>query len=599
MLLRALDELYGRLAGDDRYEIAPPGFSSQKISFRVVLRPDGSVFGIDDARDHSGRKPAPTPMLVPGSAKPSGSGINPNVLWDQSRYLLGFKPDDDNPQRTSECFKAFRDTHLAIEADVGSAAFSTVCRFLERWDPTRAAGFEVLGEAARTGFGVFQMVGEVIDVHDDPRVKAWWRSQNSVDPKVPRAQCLVTGSHGPIARTHPKIKGVIGAQGAGAALVGFNDPAYESHGLSQSYNAPITEESAFRYSTALNALLDGPQKDRHRLYVGDTTMAFWTERATLDEDVFMRYLGEGSAAIDQEFQDSATLSRLKLFLEFLRQGRDSETIATDIEDGHVPFYLVGLSPNAGRVSQRFVHRGRLADLRRNLSRHFRDIGLDGSPPRGKWRGDPEFPSLRELLRQTARDPKEIPPLLEGALVKAIISGTGYPQALYSAVLRRARTNPRPKPPSHESPYLRCAILKGFLNRNLSRNLPMALDESRSTVPYVLGRLFAVLEKTQEDALGGGLNKTIRDTYYGSASATPGVVFPRLLRTYQHHLSKLEGGRKVNREKLLQTIVDRLEQLPGSLALPDQGEFAIGYYHQRQAFFQPSGANEANEQTPSD
>ena len=255
-------------------------------------------------------------------------------------------------------------------------------------------------------------------------------------------------------------------------------------------------------------------------------------------------------------------------------------------DGRVPFYLVGLSPNGGRVSLRFIYKNTLSTLYERLGAHFRDIGLEPSPPHGKWRGDPEFPSLRDLLEQTAREPKNIPPLIEGALIHSIVEEARYPYALFAAVIRRIHAD-------RKVDYLRCSVLKGYLNRNLNKGLPMALDDSRSDPPYLLGRLFAALEKTQEDALGGSLNKTIRDSFYSSASATPGVVFPRLLRTYQHHLSKLQGGHRVNRERLIQAILSGAEAFPKSFDLSEQGAFAIGYYHQRQAFFTPSKTSESD------
>ncbi len=585
MLLSALNELYGRLAEDERYAIAQPGFSLQKITFRVVIHPDGRLHAIEDARDHDGKRPKPRQMLVPGGAKPSGPGINPNLLWDQSRYMLGFTPDDSNPERTAECFDAFRRRHTDLEAEVGLPAFSSVCRFLEQWKPEDGGQSDVLADAATTGFGVFSVLGAARAVHQLPELGSWWTAkEGGTDPDALIGQCLVSGARAPVARTHDKIRGVAGAQGAGAALVGFNDAAYESHGLSQSFNAPVSEEVAFRYATALNALLDGPARDRHRLTLGDTTVVFWTGRPTPAEDAFMAFLGKGGRIVDDKTQDDAVLASRKGFLEALRRGRSAGGMGESGPEGRVPFYLLGLSPNGGRVSQRFIYRDTLSTLYERLGAHFRDIGLEPSPPRGKRKGDPEFPSLRDLLEQTAREPKNIPPLIEGALIHSIVEGARYPYALFAAVIRRIHADRRVD-------YLRCCVLKGYLNRNLNKGLLMALDDSRSDPPYLLGRLFAALEKTQEDALGGTLNKTIRDSFYSSASATPGVVFPRLLRTYQHHLSKLQGGHRVNRERLIQAILSGAENFPRSFDLSEQGAFAIGYYHQRQAFFTPSKTSE--------
>lgn len=201
----------------------------------------------------------------------------------------------------------------------------------------------------------------------------------------------------------------------------------------------------------------------------------------------------------------------------------------------------------------------------------RQFGTDTKIP------DPEFPPTWMLLRQTARDADGIPPILAGPLMRAILSGSRYPDGLYSAVIRRIHAD-------RDINYLRSCIIKGYLNRNHRREISMSLDTQRSDPAYRLGRLFAALEKTQGDALGN-LNASIRDRFYSAASSTPRSVFPRLLRTYQHHLGKLEGGRKVFREKLVQEIVGPLVHFPAHLNLADQGLFAIGYYHQMQNFYQ--------------
>jgi CRISPR-associated protein Csd1 len=221
-----------------------------------------------------------------------------------------------------------------------------------------------------------------------------------------------------------------------------------------------------------------------------------------------------------------------------------------------------------------------------LRQHHRDIGLVPQPPTAKYRGDPEFPSIRQLLSQTAREEKDIPPTLEAPLFRAIFAGTPYPHALFAAVLRRIRADRRVD-------YLRCCVLKGYLNRNLGKELSMSLDTDRSDPAYRLGRLFSALEKTQRDALGQ-VNATIRDRFYSSASATPGAVFPRLLRTYQHHLAKLEGGLKVTRERLVQEIVDPVHELPPRFSLAEQGSFALGYYHQTRSFYTPTERSDSPE-----
>ncbi len=571
MILSALDALYDRLNEDASYLLPRPGHSRQKVTFKVVLTPGGELFEIQDLRRQVGRSMRPLQLEVPGETKPSGTGINPGFLWDNSRYLLGYEPTPDASGRPRTCFEAFRDRHLALEPDIESEAFSAVCRFLRGWDPGRCADHPVLEEATATGFGVFQIQATSGYLHEDDAVQRWWAEHGVPDGSDAEAQCLVTGSVAPIARLHGKIRGVVGAQGAGATIVGFNEDAYLSYGKEQSFNAPVSEEAAFRYVAALNALLDGPRREKHALRVGQATIAFWTERPTATEDIFAAYASGIQPAGDGSPQDENVRQKLEMFLRALREGRSAyRDLEPDPEE--TGFYLLGLSPNAARISIRSFHRGSVAELLDNLRSHHQAIAIER-----RWVQEPEFPSIWSLVRQAAREGKDVPPTLEGPLLTSVVSGASYPHHLYAAVLRRILAD-------RSVGYLRACVIKGYLNRNRKENVSMSLDTERIDPAYRLGRLFAALEKTQADALGGNLNTTIRDSFYGAASATPRSVFPRLMRTYQHHLAKLEGGRKVNREKLVQGIVEPLRDFPAHLDLAGQGLFAIGYYHQRQAFY---------------
>jgi len=578
MILETLHSLHGRLEKDPSYGLPPAGYSIQKITFKVVLHPDGRLFSIEDARLPSEGRLRPQLVLVPGETKDPGSGLNPCFLWDKSAYLLGFEADETKRARAPKAFAAFRDRHLALRGKINSPEFAAVCDFLSSWEPSRASQFPVLEEAAATGFGCFQILGSTGWVHEEPAIASWWQAKILAEPPSEAVgECLVTGDVVPIARTHPKIKGVAGTQGAGAPLVGFNASAFESYGRDQSHNAPVGEEAARRYAGALNALIDGPKSPKHRAKLGELTVAFWTEQPSPVEDIFARFIAEGDPSIDlEESQDEALRARLKAFLEALRKGR-SAFGEFDAAAEQTPFYLLGLAPNIGRVSVRFFHRSSVADLLENLHRHHRDIELDRRPAGGNRPGDPEFPSPTLLLGQTARESKDIPPVLVGPLLAAIVGGGPYPAGLFTAVVRRIRAD-------RDLTYPRLCVVKGYLNRNHQLGVTMSLDKERRDPAYRLGRLFAALEKTQKDALGEGLNATIRDSYYGSASATPAVVFPRLLRLYQHHLSHLEGGWRVNRERLVQEVLGPLEGFPAHFGLVDQGLFALGYYHQMRDFY---------------
>lgn len=587
MILQALHSLYARLESDLDYKIAPPGRSYQKVTFIVVLEHDGTLLDIQDARQVANGKLVPRRVLVLGTTKPSGAGLNPCLLWDAPGYLLGFDPK--RPQRARLTFAAFRNKHLSREAEINVPEFSAVCRFLEGWDPKRCSSFPILEELGG-GFGVFQIRGQTNYVHEHPAIAAWWNRQASSQDEAVTGQCLVTGDVGPLARLHePKIKGVRDAQASGATIAGFNDPAYWSYGMTQGFNAPVSTEAARRYATALNALLDGPRRDKHRMVVGQTTVAFWTERPTPTEDIFLAFATEGSAVLEsQAAQDETVRARLEAFLAAVRRGTEAYGNLEQSPETTRYFVLGLAAPTPARVAVRFFHQGTLAELLENLRRHHRDIGIERRFAEKARRPEPEFPPVKLLVRETARDEGDVPPLLASTLLNAIVTGARYPEGLYAAVMRRIASD-------RTINYPRACVIKGYLVRNQGKEVPVSLDPSRQEPAYRLGRLFAVLEKTQQDALEN-INATIRDRFYASASATPATVFPRLLRTYQHHLAKLEGGRKVNRERLVQEILGPLAEIPRHLSLADQGLFALGYYHQINSLFtkkeSQSGAVEA-------
>jgi len=239
---------------------------------------------------------------------------------------------------------------------------------------------------------------------------------------------------------------------------------------------------------------------------------------------------------------------------------------------------LGLAPNASRLSIRFWHVDQYGNFLNRIILHYKDLELIRNE-----RYDPEFIPISRILKETAPlgDTKRIPPLLGGVLMRAILTGLPYPQALYNAILSRIRADQKVN-------YIRAAIIKAILNRHYRYYqkdneviIKMSLDEQSTNVAYRLGRLFALLEKAQEDA-NPGLNATIKDRYFGAASASPASVFPILLRLAQHHIAKAEYGRLV--ERRIQEVLSLVNRFPNYLNLEDQGLFVLGYYHQRQALF---------------
>lgn len=585
MILQRLAGYYDRIAADPAAADTLPraGYSLQKISFCVVLRPDGTLQQFQSLMDEGKKKPLPRPMLVPGQSKPTGSGINPCFLWDNAAYLLGFRPDDPKPQRTRESFEAFRDRHLEAEPQLHSPAFIAVCAFLRNWSPEQAAQHAKELEGITGSFGVFKIAGEHGFVHDDPAVVAYWAAHANVPDAngAARAMCLVTGADEPIARLHePKIKGVAGTQSSGALLVSFNDKAYESFGKEQGENAPVGTTAAFKYANALNYLLNRPDQ---RVSLGDATVVFWADRPTLLEEVADAFWGDYvPPKPDAPPEDQRRAEQVKRVLSQLRSGHaDSEAIDPD---SGVGFYVLGLSPNASRISVRFWDQSTVGRMKDRLAQHVRDTEMTGSRP-----DDPPL-SIRRMVAATGRaemnagrlkgyDAASVPPLLAGAVARAVFTGGPYPAMLLGAILSRLRADGYFGHP-------RIAAIKACLVRNSQKEVPVSLDPDRADPAYVTGRLFALLEKIQSDSAGGGINATIKDRYFSAASATPGIVFPRLIRLSQHHLAKMEGGQKVYCERKLGEVMAKLDRFAGHFTLEDQGAFAIGYFHQRQDLFTP-------------
>lgn len=586
MILQRLAEHYDRIAasGDGDNQIVPPGFSQQKISFCVVLEPDGTLNAIQSMQQQKGRALVATPMLLPGQGKPSGSKPNPCFLWDNSAYMLGYKAKDPKPSTTREQFAAFRNKHIGLEEKVKHPWFTAVCAFLRDWNPDKALEIEEYLSKITTNFGVFRIAGEMQYVHELVAMPpALNEAEVASGPADEHGMCLVSGVYGSIARLHePKIKGVAGAQSAGALLVSFNAPAYESYGKSQSFNSPVSEASVFRYAVALNHLLE--RRDR-RVSLGDSTVVFWADHESVLEDclsdLFADPLPKGDAAVEE---DKERVRQAKVLLTQLRDGTSEEVI--DTNDGQpTKFFLLGLSPNASRISVRLWVEADAAELQRRLGQHLRDIALSGN-----W--NDEILTLRRIVAATGRwddkkakfDTENISPQLAGDLARSVLTGAVYPQSLLATMIRRIHSD-------GEVAYARVAAIKACLVRNSRlRGNPMEvsvmLDPNITDPAYCCGRAFALLEVIQKDSVDGDLNKTIKDSYFSSASTTPSLVFPRLCRLSQHHLAKLETGQRIYRERQLGEVLNKLAAFPRLLPLEHQGKFVLGYFHQTRDIYTP-------------
>ncbi len=600
MILQSLTSLYDRLTQDPANGLPLTGYSVQNITFKLVIRADGTLVEIQDARQEviqigkNGTEKKllkPLNLIVPGQTKSTGQGINPCTLWDNLTYLCGYpQPDksaakaEKNKLRAPRCFAGSKKHHITTFADITNLSILAVRKYFERYQPDEIAPYiENLPIDARLGNGIFQVSGETSYAHNEYRPNKVGGETSIKNTAL--GQCLVTGKVSKIARLHePKIKNF---DPKGSLLVSFNEQAYESYAkedakkVGQGANSPISEEAAFAYCNALNWLLANRER---RFRLGDATTVFWTEEPTPAEQL-MPWMISGNTP-----EDPATLARIQEILKRLA----TESIAGDeLGNPDTPYFILGLSPNASRLSIRFWNTSNLGDLLANLKKHFAELRIVRQWDETNSKNpDPIVPTVKRILLETAplkdgkRNEDKISPLLGGALIRAILFGTKYPDSLITGVMNRIRVVEKKQQGEgtlDNVSYLRASILKAWLIRNHKTHITEMLDETNTNPGYRLGRLFAVLEKTQQDALPG-INSTIRDRFYSSASATPRSVFGRLLRTYQHHLGKLDIGIKITHEKRAQEILCAMNDFPAHLNLQGQAQFALGYYHQRKALF---------------
>jgi CRISPR-associated protein Csd1 len=576
-LLPALVGYYRRLENDPDRPVADFGFSVEKLHFQIVLEADGSLSSFDDIRVRSDRgKPIPRPLLVPDGGGRSGTGMKPFFCWDNTGYALG-RDNKGKPDRAAQMLGAFRDLHRSFLPELaGDDGFAALCRFLDRWEPAEAESLPSWGEAAGLNV-VFRLRAREAYVHQSEAVRAAWSRhlarQNEGEPG-PRGISLVSGREEELARLHPQIRGVSGANTTGAAIVSFNLDAFESYGKSQGYNAPVGTRDAFRYTTALNRLL---ADDARRVHIGDATVVFWSDRAEgADAEVLFREMFGDAPPRGEEAEHAATLARVKGFLDAAREGR----LADRVQAPDAPFYVLGLSPNASRLNVRYWLVGTVSQFAERLAAHVGQLEMTGARP-----DDPPL-GIRRLLLETAREPKDVAPQLAGEVARAVLGGWPYPQALFNAVLGRVRADSNMN-------HRRAAMLKAHLIRNRHEEVPVALNTDHPDEAYHFGRLFAVLEFAQTNALGE-INRSVKDAYFSTAAATPAIVFPRLMQLHHHHVEKLptnaEAARREKKrtrgffERLVQEIYSHFRHFPPHMPLEKQGLFYIGYYHQRQDFF---------------
>lgn len=588
MILQSLVKYYEILSNDEESDIPRLGYSKANVSYAVNLSSEGKLLNIIPMRIAVQRgkktKEVPQSIEVPEQVKRS-SGIKSNFLCENSSYVFGID-NKGKPERSKECFKTFRELHTDILGDSENEAAKAVVNFVNSWDVDKAADCPALKEylddiLSGVNF-VFRINGGEF-VHENKTVKKAWRKYKGSLDSTDVMQCLVTGNRGSIARLHPSIKGVKGAKSAGGTVVSFNERAYESYGRDeqQGLNAPVSEYATFAYSTALNYLLSDIS---HKIQLGDSTIVFWAESPRkIYQDFMSLYINGGTTDNDETLvRDEVAAKEVKSIFEKIANGKPIDELS-DIFDEETNFYILAISPNAARLAIRFFIFNSFGEFVHKIAMHYKDLRIEK-----QYSNEPDSFSAWKLLNETVSPKstdKAASPLMTGATIKAIITGTPYPANLYNSVLIRIRAE-------KDINYYKASIIKGYLLRKHKNNnkfkevLTVALNENSDNKAYIFGRLFAVLEKAQLDA-NPGINTTIKDRYFTSACATPASVFPVLLRLSQHHISKADYGYISDRR--ISDILEKLDiennPFPPNLSLDDQGIFILGYYHQRNSMYQ--------------
>lgn len=587
MILTALAQYYQRLLANPDKDSGLPrvpsyGFSEEKIGYILVLSQDGALVDVQNNMDTSGKKPMPKLTSVPRPEKRT-SGVKSNFLWDKTAYVLGVDGNKDKGSVkevpwivAQKTFEAFKQLHIEKLADMDDAGLKALSLFLQNWQPEQFNQAPFSPEMIDANV-VFKLDGDYQLLHDRVTAKLLWSKMLTPEEGALESGCLVTGEMAPIARLHPAIKGVYGGQSSGGSIVSFNADAYTSYGKSQGENAPVSEAAAFAYTTALNYLLR--RENGQCISIGDASTVFWAVAS--DEKTAHEAESLFGWMMNMPLDDGSERAQIKPVLEKIAQGRPFREFAPNIA-ANTRFYILGLAPNASRLSIRYWMDTTFGELAEHVSKHFQDLALEPQA----WR-DP--PSTWRLLIQTATQGKSenIPPQLAGELMRSIITGQPYPRMLLTQLTQRIRAD-------GDTNGIRISLIKAIIQRDYRKGLiqeevPMSLDLNSKNAAYLLGRLFATIERIQEAALGRDVNSTVADKYYGSAASVPFSVFPRLLAGSQNHLTKIrrdKPGFAVNLKKDLGEIIAGLDsQFPKHMSIEEQGRFAIGYYHQKQSYFE--------------
>jgi len=569
MILQSLFEYYDRKQG-----VLPPcGFEEKQIPFTIVIDADGRFVQLQSNIETNANGAIETRSFrVPKAPGRSGGKAHKiaNCLWDHYGYVLrqpkpgrpDGAPSDKDVELANKQHQSFKTLINTLAEDLpGDKAITAVAKFLQSDEQIdKVKGHELWGDCLKIkGCNLtFRLANQTELVCQSEAVINWVARQSINEHEVRDGLCLITGQQGQITRLHDVISGV---NQAPKPLAAINENAYNSFGKDKGFNFPVSVEASFKYATALNHLLREQSPNKFRVL--ETRYVCWSERRSTLEEWMPAFMSTDDT--------EAGVQAVEGLFASIHNG------AYQKPDGSDRFYLLGLAPNSARIMVRYWQVGTVAQFSENIAKWFEDIEIDGWEKFGR-------PLLKKLLRSTALQHKDknVPPNLPAAVITAILNNTPLPNSLMQGVIRRIKAE------CGAVSFNRASLIKTYLNRiqDNGGKITMSLNTQEKRIGYCLGRLFAILEKLQQDAQPG-INATIKDRYYSSASCSPKSVFGTLLRLSNHHLKKLEQESwRVKAEKRIGEVMELISEFPPHLNLDDQGLFAIGYYHQKQDFYKP-------------
>ena len=588
MLIRALCDYYDVLAEKDL--VLPDGYSEVPIKYVIVLTPDGKIENIiscmktEEQPQKNGKiKEKLVPQTMRFSKRTEKPGIESNTIEHRPLYIFGLNLEKEklNPKdrtgKAEKSHRAFVEHNLRFIEGLRSPVIDAFRNFLMNWKPeeeTENQHILDLGkDYAGAGFAFCLSGNPDLMLHTDSQIKEKWEKEYARGQSQPgehQAQCAITGEVSDIARIHSKIKGIAGGAATGNVLVGYKHSATCSYGNEQSYNSNISELAMRKYTEALNYIL---KQQAHKIVMDDITIAFWAmDGGDEHEMTFQEMLMSQSSRKTADEVNSMLKSLLSRGMKTRITTNELKELDAEL-DGNIDFYIVGLKPNSSRISIKFLYRKKFLDMLWNLAR-FQDELQVSEEVRVV-----SLSSIKMNCMSSKSNSEKISPALFTKLFEAAIYGTNYPYSLLETMIRRVKTDKFIN-------ATRAGVIKAYLTRNKKEEWKVSLDRSNNNQAYLCGRLFAVLENIQNQAVGGGkLNSTIKDKYFASAAAKPASIFPTLIKLSQHHMKKLNDGSQIFHAKLVGEIMNMLEnEFPKILSLVEQGKFIIGYYQQVQDFF---------------